>query len=152
MQPRTTMRPGVRRINREKVERREKENQDSERTFSISALTKAFFESIEVPYFCSSLARSCFLVIVVISDSAIRLRMSSLIWLSEGRPEAAASPASRGGLRLPTEGGRLPLRAHGVGVGTLDLWEGEPTGFDQGQYLTLTVSARLIGAELFASR
>jgi hypothetical protein len=56
------------------------------------------------------------------------------------------------GLRLPTEGGRLPLRAHGVGVGTLDLWEGEPTGFDQGQYLTLTVSARLIGAELFASR
>ena len=56
------------------------------------------------------------------------------------------------GLRLPTEGGRLRLRAHGVGVGTLDLWEGEAAGFDHGQYQMLTVTARLIGSELAASR
>ena len=52
---------------------------DSERTFSISALINAFFDSIEVAYFCSNLVRSCFLVMVVKSDSAIKLRMSSLI-------------------------------------------------------------------------
>jgi hypothetical protein len=56
------------------------------------------------------------------------------------------------GLRLPTEGGRLRLRAHGAGVGTLDLWEGAAAGFDHGQYQMLTVTARLIGTELAASR
>lgn len=56
------------------------------------------------------------------------------------------------GLRLPIEGGRLPLRAHGASVGTLDLWEADPAGFNRAQYQVLAVVARLIGAELFASR
>jgi K+-sensing histidine kinase KdpD len=56
------------------------------------------------------------------------------------------------GLRLPAEGGRIPLHARGERVGTLDLWEGDPAGFDRAEYQTLTVIARFIGAELLASR
>jgi K+-sensing histidine kinase KdpD len=65
---------------------------------------------------------------------------------------ASAHRFGERGLRLPAAGGRIPLRSHGVLVGMLDLWEGDPVGFDQEQYRALSVVARLIGAELSASR
>jgi K+-sensing histidine kinase KdpD len=56
------------------------------------------------------------------------------------------------GLRLPAEGGRIPLKARGGPVGTLDLWESDPAGLDHAQYQVLSVITRLIGAALSVSR
>jgi K+-sensing histidine kinase KdpD len=52
------------------------------------------------------------------------------------------------GLRLPGEGGRIPLQARGEPIGSLDLWEGDPAGLDVEECKALTVIARLLATQL----
>ena len=52
------------------------------------------------------------------------------------------------GLRLPAEGGRIPVLRQGRLVATLDLWEQGETGLDHEQYRVLMLIARLLATEV----
>jgi hypothetical protein len=62
--------------------------------------------------------------------------------------EATHHRVGERGLRLPGEGGRIPLRRRGERIGSLDLWEGDPAGLDVEECKALTVIARLVAAQL----
>jgi K+-sensing histidine kinase KdpD len=52
------------------------------------------------------------------------------------------------GIRLPAEGGRLPVLRHGQLVATLDLWERDDAGMDHEQYKALSLIVRLVAAHV----
>jgi hypothetical protein len=55
------------------------------------------------------------------------------------------------GLRLPDGGGRLSVKSDGTSV-SLDLWEGDPGGFDLNAGRTLTIAASILALEVSRRR